>query len=167
MSAMFDGKPAPQISDMAADTMLHALMSITLDELKLGMDPWQKLSQDDQDEVIERVGTRVREAVQAVIHLISSHGFVRIAAKLDSIQVKDGMRAVLSIRGEAQARHDLVDAQGGVVTIVLADASAFVEAPHGHKADPDQTAMDLEDSAGVKVVELFERAWGTAGDVQS
>lgn len=132
-----------QVTDLAAENLRHELMACALDELKVGNDPWQKLSEELQDEIIERVERRVTEAVRAAIHLISSHGFVRMPAKLDSITVKDGLKAVLSLNQLDPARHQFIDAQGSVVTLVLASTQAFIDAPHQHKPDPDQPNLDL------------------------
>jgi hypothetical protein len=137
--------------EMAASTLKGELMAITLDELKAARDVWQKLSEDDQDGVIERVEKRCRDAVTQTIRLLSSHGFARVPAALEQLTVKDGIKAVAVVAKTDPARHELIDAQGSIVTLVIADLSQFTDAPHGHKAEPNQTDIPFVDGEIVDV----------------
>lgn len=127
--------------ELASEQLLAELMSIALDELKLGNEPWQRLSQNAQDDAIERVEKRCKAAVQQTVHLISSRGFVRMPATLDQLVAKDGLKATLSLNKLDPHRHELLDAQGSVITLVLASASQFIDAPHGHKSTPEQPEL--------------------------
>lgn len=57
--------------------------------------------------------------------------------------IKDGIKAVLSLSRFDAQRHEVVDAQGQTVYIVLANPEQFTDAPHEHKPDADQNALDL------------------------
>ena len=127
--------------DIAEETMLGDLMSLTLDELKHAQDAWQKLSEADQDATIDRIEARTRQAIVSAVRMIATQGFVRLPATLESVTVKDSIKATLSIAKTDPSRHELFDATGCVLTVVLADISQFVEKPHGHKGDPAQ--LDL------------------------
>jgi hypothetical protein len=91
-----------------------------------------------QDEVLSRLERRTRTLVSDAISLISSLGFVRIPAQLDSLTIKDGVKVQLSLSRVQSNRHALMDAQGSVVTITLANAAEILEAPTGHKPTPQQ-----------------------------
>lgn len=125
-------------AEIAAETMHGDLMALVVDELKAAPRPWPELGEDEQDEVIERVRRRTGEAVEDVVRIIATAGFKRIPAKLDSVQVKDGLKITLSALQNDPARHDLMDAQGTTVALVLADPERFgggTEAVKAHAAD--------------------------------
>lgn len=129
-------------AEITAATMVGELMACTLDELKHAQDVWQKLSQDEQDNVIERVENRTKTVVAQAVGLIATGGFARIPATLESATVKDGIKVVCTVAKHDNKRHELLDATGSVVHLVL--AANFTDAPHGHKSEPDQRDLALE-----------------------
>lgn len=129
---------------IAAETMHGDLMALVLDELKAAPDVWQKLGEVEQDDVIQRVKQRTETAIRRCVELVAMQGFTRIAAKVESVTVKDGIKAVLTLSQFAEARHELVDAQGQTAYIVLADTDAFAGGTEQHKASPDQGALTLD-----------------------
>lgn len=143
------------VFETCEQTVVGDLMALTLDELKHAQDVWQKLSEDEQDDAIRRVEQRVKAAVTTVVRMISAQGFTRVPAKIESITIKDGMKAVLLPLAISEDKHALIDAQGQTVTIVLADVSKFVDAPHDHKAEPVQRDLALD---GLKKVGKSKKA---------
>lgn len=131
------------VDGIAAETMHGDLMAIVLDELKAAPDVWQKLGEQEQDDVIGRVKRRTGAVIEDCVRMIATRGFTRIAAKVDSITVKDGIKAVFTLSQFAASRHELVDAQGQTAYIVLADTDAFAGGTEAHQADPDQGALTL------------------------
>lgn len=129
---------------IAAETMHGDLMALVLDELRAAPDVWQKLGEDEQQQVIDRVRSRTRDAIDECVRLIATQGFTRIRAKVDSITVKDGIKAVVTLSQHDAARHDLIDAQGSSVYIVLADPDAFAGGAEAHKPEPNQQALTLD-----------------------
>ena len=130
--------------EIASETMHGDLMAIVLDELKAAPAVWQKLGEVEQDAVIDRVKRRTGEAIRCCVELVAMQGFTRIPAKVESVTVKDGIKAVLTLSQFAPARHELVDAQGQTAYIVLADTDAFAGGTEEHKAEPDQGALTLD-----------------------
>ena len=129
----------------AAETMHGDLVNAVLDELRHAQDVWQKLGEVEQQEVIDRVRNRTRSLIEQCVQLIAIQGFTRLRAKLDAITVKDGLKAVLTLSQYSESRHELIDAQGTTVFIVLADADVFIGSTDGIKADPDQGALVLNE----------------------
>jgi hypothetical protein len=147
-------------AEIAAETMHGDLMALVVDELKAAPRSWPELSEDEQDEVIERVRRRTGEAVEDVVRIIATAGFKRIPAKLDSVQVKDGLKITLSALQNDPARHDLMDAQGSTVALVLADPAQFGGGTEAVKA---QTA-DGETVVGNALKRLGKSPDSQAGD---
>ncbi len=134
-----------EATQLQPQDLLRSLMDITISELKLGHDPWQKLPQHKQDQIIDRVANRSRDLVREMLSIISSEGFKRVPVTVDQIVIKDGIKAQISLgKGEA-GRHHLYDAQGQLCTLVLVDAEQFTDAPHGFKADLQQLTLPLSE----------------------
>lgn len=131
------------IVHIAADTMLGDLMGVVLDELKAAPDVWQKLGEVEQDDAIDRIRRQCAAAVEDCVRIIATQGFSRIRAKVDAITVKDGIKATLTLAQHDPARHELVDAQGSSVFIVLADVEQFSGGVAAIHAEPDQQALTL------------------------
>ncbi len=127
--------PAHTPTVFSEKILLAELMAITLDELKAAQDIWQRLSQNEQDEVIERLQKRCADAAKQTVNLILSAGFARLTGTLESVAVKDGIKAVLTFSATDPERHSLTDATGGKVTVVLTDTNGFVTPAHDHKAE--------------------------------
>ena len=64
------------VINMTIDTIGKDMLSAMVDELRNQQDVWQKLSEDKQGEVIERLTKRVKSNVQTAVHLTSSHQMV-------------------------------------------------------------------------------------------
>lgn len=128
---------------MAADTMHGDLMQLVVDELKAAQDVWQKLTEGEQADAIDRIRSRTAEAVTQCVEMIAMRGFTSIRAKVDSVTVKDGIKAVLTLSQHDNARHALFDSQGASVYLVLADPDQFAGGTETIKPDPDQGALVL------------------------
>jgi len=129
--------------EMTASTIGRDLLSALVLEVKLLPDVWPKLSQTKQDEVIERLRKRVITSVQTAVHLIASDGRVTIAAELEQVTIKDGIKAVLTMSKNDPNRHALTDAQGKSVLIAVADAEDHMGDVAAVRGEPDQRAMNL------------------------
>ncbi len=129
--------------ELASETLLGDLMSLVIEELKAAPDVWQKLSESKQDAVIGRVHQRVREAVRQAVELIAANGRTAIPANLEQVTVKDTYKAVLTLSKTDPNRHELVDATGRAVVIVIADAEEFSGGAGEVKPDPDQPDLPV------------------------
>lgn len=130
---------------MAAQAMLRDLMAVTLDELRQGNHLWHQLTIEEQDAAIARIDKRCRAVILHALRHLSSAGFVRLHAVLDSITVKDSIKVQLTVPKSDPARHELYDSGGEVVSIVLAEPEAFMGA-HGFKAEGPQLDLILRDA---------------------
>lgn len=138
------------IIELAAETMKGDLLNALLDELKAARDVWPKLSQHDQDFIINRFERRTAKAIDEAVRMIAAEGRPVIRAKLDQLTAKDGIKAVLSLSQHDANRHELLDAVGKVVLVVVADAEPY-QGGDTPKAEPDQRpllAETAQDAAG-------------------
>jgi hypothetical protein len=134
--------------ELAQATMLGDLMQIVVDEVKAAPDVWQKLSEHKQDALIHRVEQRVREAVRQCVELIAANGRVAIPGAIESVQVKDALKAVVIVAKSDPHRHELIDATKKAVMIVIADPTDYHGGAGDVQADKDQPELPLAASKG-------------------
>lgn len=144
-------KPAekPTGADIAKKTMTGDLRDAILQIVKTQKKPWQQLSEQEQTLVVNNVQERVGYMVTKVVDIISADGRKTIIAKLDSITVKDGFKAVLSLSKDSELAHDLVDSQGSLVALVVADREAYTGEKEPAKIDKDQKELPADDGKSV------------------
>lgn len=125
------------VGDVAAKALGAELIDAALTEVKALARPWQQMTEDQQDDVLERITSRVREAVGDTIRLLATKGATHLVCELEQITVKKGAKAVLVIPKGAFG-DDLLDAVGQQVILVVGPelkGAADIAKP---KADPDQ-----------------------------
>jgi methionyl-tRNA synthetase len=135
--------------ELAVKTMTGDLRDIFLAKLRYEQDkrPWSDRSENEQRETIHYVETAIQEAVRSAVEMIAAGGLPTIKATLDQVVVKDGLKLVLVMDRSNEQRHAIMDATGGTVLLVVADASNYMGERAPVKVTPDQG--DIEQIAGV------------------
>lgn len=127
---------------MTADTVGKDLLQALVTEIKLLPDPWPKLSQKKQDDVIDRLRDRVATNVQMAVHLLSSQGRTVVVGDLEQITIKDA-KAVIKVGRGAESLHELYDAQGKAVMVIVSDAGEHTGGMDDVTGEADQRGLDL------------------------
>lgn len=130
-------------SAVAAETMVGDLLGALVDEIRILQDPWQKTSEAKQAEVIDRLTRRVESVVKRAVHIIASDDRPTIRADLEQVTLKEGIKAVLTIRSDEPARHELYDATGQSVLVVIMNAEQYQGGKDQVKPDKDQPEIPL------------------------
>lgn len=133
---------AQAVLGMAAETVGKDLLSALVTEIKLMPDVWPKLSQFKQQDVIDRLRSRVETNVRMAVHLIASEGRSTVVGDLESVAIKDGIKATFIVSKGNESRHDLFDAVGKACLLIVADVRDFTAGMGDVKGEPDQRAMD-------------------------
>lgn len=128
---------------MTADTIGKDLLGALLAELKLLPDPWPKLSQRKQDDIIGRLRSRIESNVRMAVHMLAAQGRTVVAGDLDQITIKDGVKAVVKFGAGAPNLHELFEAAGMAVLVVVASPAEALAGIGDIKGEADQRAMDL------------------------
>ncbi len=128
---------------MTADTIGKDLLGALVTELKLLPDAWVKIPQKKQDDIIDRLRDRVETNVKMAVHLLASEGRTVIAGDLDQIAIKNGVKATIKIGQGAESLHELYDATGKAVLIVVSDAKAHTGGMDAVRGESDQRGLDL------------------------
>jgi hypothetical protein len=128
---------------MTADTVGKDLLTALLQEIRLLPDVWVKLPKGKQEDIIDRLRDRVTSNVRMAVHLMASQGRTVVVGDLEQITIKNGTKAVIKIGRGAESLHELYDAQGKAVLIVVADAGDHTGGMDEIHGEADQRGLDL------------------------
>lgn len=135
---------APQdFRAMTAQSIGKDLLSALVTEIKLLPKPWQKLSEAKQNDIIDRLRARVEHNVGMAVHLIAAQGRATVVGDLEQIVIKDGVKATLKFSPAAPSLHELYEAQGKAVLVIVAAAADHTSGMNEVHGEADQRAMDL------------------------
>lgn len=128
---------------IARDTMTGDLRDCLLDFLKHEKNPlpWNMRTEDQQSEAIEKCTKAAQHAAEKAVSIIAADGRAVIKAKVDKVLFKDGIKAEVTMSKSDPLRHQLADAQGDVVLMVVADVNAYEGERKAARPAPDQPDM--------------------------
>ncbi len=136
---------AQDVREMTADTVGRDILQALVQEIKLLPDVWPKISQSKQNDVIDRLRSRVDHNIKMAVHLLAAQGRTVVAGSLDQITIKDGVKAVIKFGVGAPSLQDLYEANGKAVLVVVANAADNTAGMDEVKGESDQRAMNLGD----------------------
>jgi ribosome modulation factor len=112
---------------MATETLAGDVRDFVLDMLRHEKSPlpWNVRPEAEQRGVVERVSRLATVWTGKAVRLIAGAGRQVMAGKLVQVQIKDAIRAQVDFLKSDPLRHDLMDAAGAEVLLVVSDASAF------------------------------------------
>lgn len=134
----------PHFMQMTVDKVGEKILAGLVQEIRIMPDCWQKLTENKQTDVIDRLEKQVRNAVTLAVHMIASADRKTAYGKLESVAIKDKMKAVLVINQSSPCRHELLDAVEQDCLIILGGAEEYMGNIGGAvQPDPDQNPLDL------------------------
>jgi len=119
------------------------IKQLFVDHMKHLPDVWQKMSKDQQDDVLDAAEKSINEIVIDMIDYVASENRPTLAAMLDKVVVKDGIQGTITMAKHDPARHDLFDAQGQEVLIVVSGADGYIRGGEKVKGEEDQRGLDI------------------------
>jgi hypothetical protein len=143
-------KETNETTTVAADPILFGesefvgrLKALFVEQMKHLPDVWQKMSKDQQDDSLDAVEKALNEIVIDMVEFVASEDRPTLAAMLDKVVVKDGIQGTITMAKHDPARHDLFDAQGQEVLIVVAGAEGYVRGGEKVQGEEDQRNLGL------------------------
>ncbi len=85
------------------------------------------MTKAEQDTVIEALRKNVLTATKCAVRLIAGNGAVTVAGTLESIQIKDTIKAVVTVRKNAENLPELYDAAGQEVLVVCSGNAVYAK----------------------------------------
>lgn len=140
-------KPSSDTLTLASETMAGDIRDFILDRLKHDHKPlpWHMRTEDEQKETIARVSASVEALVRKAVHAIAADGRKVIKARLVQVTIKDGIKGVVEVMQSDPLRHQLVDATGLDILLVVSDASIFEGSRGEVPISPDQRDLGIGD----------------------
>ena len=91
------------------------------------------MKESQQKDVAASCEHMATECIRRTAEIVAGRGFKSMHCTLEQVVVKDGLKIVLKASKMVEGRNDLVEAQGGSVTVVLSDINPYL----GHRSKPD------------------------------
>lgn len=137
----------------AHQLMVRDLVEAALFELRNIKVPFQRLGEDDQQEVIDRITGKAEDVVSAAVGIISSRSVDTIPIKIADSKFKEKNITVTGVvDAQDPNRHGLIDLSGKLALLVLAP-NDYAEGTDGIRAERDQRELPL--SAGAIADAMF------------
>ena len=128
---------------MTSETIGKDLLGALVTEIRLLPDVWSKLPQEKQQDLIDRLSNRVKDSIRFAVYQIAANGRAVIVGELDTVTIKDGVKALVKISSSAPNLGELYDAQGKAVLVVVADAAQHMGGMDEIHGESDQRALNL------------------------
>ncbi|EMI4895570.1 DNA translocase FtsK, partial [Pseudomonas aeruginosa] len=141
----FDEEQPATVVSLAAETLGRDLLQALLQEVRVLPDVWPKLTEKKQADVIDRLRSTVERTVKYAVKLISAGERPAIGGILESVAIKEGIKATFKVSQFDPLRHDLIDRAGKVCMLVVADAEEYLQGMDTVVPDPDQSALALDE----------------------
>lgn len=113
-------------AELAADTLGHDLLQALVNELQATKE-WASRSEQDQNASIERLRVRVHKLVGEALNIMLLQEYPVVVATVAGVRFQKGIRVVLAVDKHAQSRHELADAEGKSVLVLIADPDELRE----------------------------------------
>jgi hypothetical protein len=142
-----EAPPLPPI-EIAAKTLTGDLRDLVLSIQRESIEPWHRRSETQQRYFVGYAEAAIEVAVGRAVQIIAAGGFPAIAVTLEQLAFKPkGIEAKLAMNVIDRAtRHQLVDAQGKPVLIVIADPAAFIGARGPARIDKQAPELPLDEA---------------------
>lgn len=115
--------PRIEATDNVGKTLLVALIA----ELRTMKEPWDDLTQQQQEQRIERLRQNVKHLVRSLATVMFAGDFPACAAQLVSVNFSDGIKATLKISKSEKSRHEVADRVGSNVILVAAEPDRYLD----------------------------------------
>lgn len=132
---------AQDAMSIAADSMGHDFVAALLQELRSMPDHWARLSEEKQQRIIEGLKEKVRTGIDKAMQILTRTEFAAVQAELKAISWQQGITATLTVPRDALHRHQLCDAQGQKVMVVMASPHRWFGRMDELKAKGDQAEL--------------------------
>lgn len=142
-------EPKEEVSEKTAavmrETMKGDLRDLVLDLFKHRKKSWQEMGEAEQREVASNTEMSIAHAIDKAVQIMAADGRQTILATLEQITIKDGIKAVAVLDKHSPYRHDLADAQGKEILIVVGGGDTYHGAASEVEITKDEPSLPLDD----------------------
>lgn len=105
---------------------------------------WKKLPEAKQRNLAEGAESIAKDLVHRCAGIIAARGFKAVHGQLVSVNVKDGLKMTITASKNVECRQELIDQQGGAITLVLSDTTEYVTERSEPEIDLDEPTLPLD-----------------------
>ncbi len=134
-------EPVPEAADLAAETLGRQLLESLVKELEAAPGGWTNLSEHDQHASLERLRKVVRDLIDSTIRVLLGEEFPACPATLDNVSITGSIKARLTVAKGASSRHELLDAVGTNVIVLIGDSEQFLKGLEERRARSQQMSL--------------------------
>lgn len=106
---------------------------------------WKKLPEAKQRDLAGGAESIAKDVIRKSAEIIAARGFQAVHGQLQSVMVKDGLKLVVTVSNKVECRRDLIDKQGGAITIVMSDTSEYVTERSEPDIDLDEPELPIDE----------------------
>ena len=135
--------PTKDLELLAVETLAGDIRDFLLDRLRNDHNPlpWNTRGEENQRQYIDAATSAAHALVRRVAHLIATKDRIALGAMLKKTAAKDHIAVELHVPLTHQYRHQLYDAVGSSVVIVLTDVDDFLGERGPVAINRDQPAL--------------------------
>lgn len=145
MTEQATAKAETHVATIFAATLGHDILAAILGELRTMPDHWLRMNEENQQKAIARIRDKVRTMVQETAQILMRGEFPAVPCEIDGIKITKDVQISLTMQPGAVMRHQLYDAKGRHVLLVLSDTERWLERMEEVKAKADQLQLFDDD----------------------
>jgi hypothetical protein len=138
---MDEPQPRTDAAHLAANTLGRQLLEALIDEFKVTPNAWDKMTQAQQDQTIDRLRVKTRSLIGEALRVILQGQYPGCVATLERCNFSGGIKAMLTIDKHAHSRHELADAVGQQVIVVIGSLDSYTQQMDDLKAAAQQADL--------------------------
>lgn len=139
-----DNAPTHNPALAVADRFAAQLLRLSIDALANQRTLWPVTPQQQQEEIIDRLRNGFTDVITHQVGQIAAAGFANAQVTLKTLTAQgETIKAVVTI-ADNKTLHNLVDAIGRKVMLVLVDGEVYAAGMEGFEAQKDQPELPLE-----------------------
>lgn len=125
-------------AELATENLGAYLLDQIVAELERQAVPFSKMAEIDQERAIDRLRVVVRNAVTETMRTLFRGEYPACTATLEAAQIKGRIVVRLTVDKSAASRHELLDAIGSSVVVLMADPETYLAGLEKVKAKAKQ-----------------------------
>lgn len=136
------GKPEePTAIQLAAETLGRDMLDALVQEFDRMPEAWPRMAHHLQEQTIRRLEVTVRNLVTNALAILLKGDFPACRAVVESVQFKDGIKAVMKVARTEHSRYELAEHVGTPVVVVLHDPAQYFERMETVRSQKGQAEM--------------------------
>lgn len=128
---------------LTAEKCYETFMKEALRAVKEMPKVWKQLNERDQDALLAQFDYGAKQCLRQAVEIIAADERPNIMVQLEQVTFKDGIKATVKMGKAGESRHQLADAVGQHVILVIADPGVFIKGEKP-KSEPAQKDLKLE-----------------------